>query len=318
MLADDAKWVRDCVINYRSQMSQRTSYMSCARTQVLQHAVTGHILAVSDEVRRALMANERESYYRAFGWRPSMPDPRDIIADSDAIPILAEVDPRGTYMPPIYDQGHLGSCTANAVAAAIDADRLADGQGAMNPSRLAIYWLERYLEHQPAAADSGAMGRDGFKAARNFGIIPESDWSYTDDASDPRFAEDPRTCTKWNDDHWVLDDKYKAVHRSLIDFKRVLSNRQTIAFGFAVFRSFVSKEVASTGIVPPPDPSQIIPNEGHEVLAIGYLQGHPEHCLCRNSWGTDWGMGGYFLMPWSVMLDPSFSSDFRTIYRPLG
>jgi hypothetical protein len=39
------------------------------------------------------MADERESYYRAFGWRPPISDPRDIIADSDAIPILAEVDP---------------------------------------------------------------------------------------------------------------------------------------------------------------------------------------------------------------------------------
>ena len=47
------------------------------------------------------MASERETYYRGFGWRPSMPDPRDIPADSTEIPILAEVDPRGTYMPPI-------------------------------------------------------------------------------------------------------------------------------------------------------------------------------------------------------------------------
>ena len=266
----------------------------------------------------ATRANGRESYYGAFGWRPSMPDPRDIVADSDAIQILAEVDPRGTYMPPIYDQGRLNSCTANAVAASIDADRLADGQGAMNPSRLAIYWFERYLGHQSATADAGAMGRDGFKAARNFGVIPESDWPYTDNASDPRFAEDPRTGTNWNDSHWVLDDKYKTVRRSLIDFKRVLSNKQTIAFGFAVFSSFVSQEVASTGIVPSPDPSQIIPNEGHSVLAIGYLQDHPDYCLCRNSWGISWGMDGYFLMPWSVLLDPSFSGDFRTIYRPLG
>jgi C1A family cysteine protease len=95
-------------------------------------------------------------------------------------------------------------------------------------------------------------------------------------------------------------------------------NKQTIAFGFAVFQEFVSKEVADTGLVPAPDPSQIIPNEGHEVLAVGYLEAQPQHCLCRNSWGTGWGMDGYFLMPWSVLLDPSFSGDFRTIYRPLG
>jgi C1A family cysteine protease len=264
------------------------------------------------------MATEREKYPKRFGWRPSLPDPRDIPADPTEIPILPEVDPRGTYMPPIYDQGHLGSCTANAVAAAIDADRLADGQGAMTPSRLAIYWFERYLEHQPATTDSGAMGRDGFKAARNFGVLPEADWPYTDNAADPTFAEDPRTSDKWEADHWVLDDKYKSVRRSLLDFQRVLSNKQTIAFGFAVFQAFMSKEVADTGIVPAPDPSQIIPNEGHEVLAVGYLADQPQHCLCRNSWGTGWGMDGYFLMPWSVLLDPSFSSDFRTIYRPLA
>jgi len=61
---------------------------------------------------------------------------------------------------------------------------------------------------------------------------------------------------------------------------------QTIAFGFAVFSGFVSDEVKNTGIVPPPDPSQIIPNEGHEVLAVGYLEDHPQHCLCQNSWVT--------------------------------
>ncbi len=258
-----------------------------------------------------------EAPYRGFGWRPSLPDPRDIPADPTAIPVLPEVDPRGVYMPPIYDQGQLGSCTANAVAAAIDADRLVDGQGILTPSRLAIYWFERFLEHQPSDVDQGAMGRDGFKASRRFGVLPDNDWPYTDDAKDPRFAEDPRTSTKWDDDHWILDDAYKSVRRSVYDFKRVLSNKQTIAFGFSVFRQFVSPEARDTGIVPTPDPSDIIPNEGHEVLAIGYLQNHPDHCLCRNSWGTDWGMEGYFLMPWSVLLDAHFSSDFRTIYRPL-
>jgi C1A family cysteine protease len=51
---------------------------------------------------------------------------------------------------------------------------------------------------------------------------------------------------------------------------------------------------------------------------VGYLQDYPDHALVRNSWGIGWGMAGYFLMPWAVILDPNMSDDFRTIYRPAG
>ena len=44
------------------------------------------------------MANGRDhKRHGGFGWRPSLPDPRDIVADPTEIPILPEVDPRGTY-----------------------------------------------------------------------------------------------------------------------------------------------------------------------------------------------------------------------------
>jgi C1A family cysteine protease len=254
------------------------------------------------------------SYY---GWRPSLPDPRDVRADPSEIPIRDEVDPRGEYMTPVYDQLHLSSCTSNAVAAAIDAARIVDGKDALLPSRLAIYWLERFLEHQPPTADQGAYGRDGFKAATKWGVVPESDWPYSDDTSRPQFHDDPREGPKWEADHWVLDRKYKVVHRSLADFKRVLSNRQTIAFGFRVPNSFQSPEMARTGVLPDPDPEDLT-QDGHEVLAVGYLKAEPHYCLVRNSWGEDWGQGGYFLMPWSWLLDADFSSDLRTIYRPLA
>lgn len=252
-----------------------------------------------------------------YGWRPSLPDPRDIKADPSEIPILDEVDPRQEYMTPVYNQGHLGSCTANAVAAAIDAARIVEGADPIGPARLGIYWLERFLEHTPAAQDHGAQGRDGFKAARKFGVLPESDWPYVDNAKSAEFSADPRESPKWASDHWVLDQPYKSVGRSLVDFKRVLSNRQTVAFGFRVPGSFESREIAETGIMAYPDPDDLT-RDGHEVLAVGYLRDQPHYCLIRNSWGTDWGIGGYFLMPWVWLLEPGLTSDFRTIYRPLS
>ena len=107
------------------------------------------------------------------------------------------------------------------------------------------------------------------------------------------------------------------MRRSVLDFKRVFSNKQTIAFGFTVPKSFESREMARTGIMADPDPDDLS-RDGHEVLAVGYLKDQPHYCLIRNSWGTGWGMDGYFLMPWLWLLDPGLTGDFRTIYRPLA
>ena len=58
---------------------------------------------------------------KGYGWKPSLPDLRDHIADASELPVLDEVDPRKD-LPPVFDQGQLGSCTANAVAAAVECD----------------------------------------------------------------------------------------------------------------------------------------------------------------------------------------------------
>lgn len=255
-------------------------------------------------------------FVRGFGWRPSLPDARDVLADTSEIPLRDEVDPRAEYMTPVYDQGRIGSCTANAVAAAIDAWRIVDDMEAMLPSRLAIYWLERHLEGQSPTADDGAFGRDGFKAARRWGVLPEEHLEYTDDVHSPLYTTDPRKDSDWPPEHWQLQDKYKSVPRSLIALKRVLSNRQTIAFGFTVPEGFQSAEMARDGVMELPGDSPMM-QAGHEVLAVGYLKSEPHYCLVRNSWGADWGIDGYFLMPWVWLLEPGLTSDFRTIYAPL-
>ena len=248
---------------------------------------------------------------RRYGWKPSLPDLRDHIADSSELTVLDEVDPRGD-LPDVFDQGQLGSCTANAVAAAVQYDAKLNGSDPGFLSRLWIYYYERKLEGSPADKDTGANGRDGFKVCNTLGVPLEQDWPY----DIAKFSQEPPAGLADEARQHCISN-YRAVPRNLDSIKAVLSNRQTIAFGFTVYESFESPEVAQTGVVPMPSRNEKVLG-GHEVLLVGYLKDQVNYGLVRNSWGTGWGLKGYFLMPWAYILDANLASDFRTIRRPAG
>src|SRR4051794_37900059 len=98
-----------------------------------------------------------------LGWIPDLPDHRDKIFQPDKLLKLTrpqkKVDLRPDC-PPVYDQGALGSCTANALGSAFDFSRHAHSKEFMTPSRLFIYWNERDMEGT-VKEDSGAYLRDG-------------------------------------------------------------------------------------------------------------------------------------------------------------
>ncbi len=248
---------------------------------------------------------------RSYGWKPSLPDIRDHVADASELTVLDEVDPRGD-LPAIFDQGQLGSCTANAVGGAVQYDAKLAGNDPGFLSRLWIYYYERKLEGSPADQDTGAYGRDGFKVCKAVGVPVEEKWPY----DIAKFSQEPPADLA-EDARKHRISNYRAVPRNLDSMKAVLSNKQTVAFGFTVYESFETKEVAQTGVVPMPTRGEKILG-GHEVLLVGYLKGEPNYGLVRNSWGTDWGMKGYFLMPWAYILDANLASDFRTIGRKAG
>ena len=91
-----------------------------------------------------------------YGWVPDLPDQRDF-AYSAPTPLLAAlpttVDLR-PECPPVYDQGQLGSCTANAIGGAIQFEQMKQKIKDFVPSRLFIYYNERVIENT-VSTDSG-------------------------------------------------------------------------------------------------------------------------------------------------------------------
>ena len=81
------------------------------------------------------------------------------------------------FMPNVYDQGDLGSCTANAIAAAYEFETRKQALADFMPSRLAIYYGERVIENT-VKSDAGAEIRDGMKVIAKSGVADESLWPY--------------------------------------------------------------------------------------------------------------------------------------------
>ena len=100
-----------------------------------------------------------------YGWHPDLPDHRDLhyaVPHAVALALPASADLR-PGCPPVYDQGQLGSCTANAIAGAIEFDQIKEKLPEFTPFRLFIYYNERVIEHD-VQSDNGAQIRDGIKS----------------------------------------------------------------------------------------------------------------------------------------------------------
>ena len=98
------------------------------------------------------------------------------LAMLQALPTTVDLTP--TF--PVYNQGRIGSCTANALAGALQFDRTKSGQSPdFIPSRLFIYYNERVIEGDPSN-DGGAQLRDGIKSLQQKGVCPENEWPYDD------------------------------------------------------------------------------------------------------------------------------------------
>ena len=243
-----------------------------------------------------------------YGWQPDLPDHRDFTYSAPRA-VVRKLPPKmdlSPMCPPVYDQGSLGSCTANAIGAAFEFGLLKENpKYDFMPSRLFIYYNERQIEHS-VNFDSGAQIRDGIRSVHKQGVCPEPMWKY----DIGKFTQKPsKNCYTDALKHQALS--YHRVSRSLSQMKGCLAEGYPFVFGFTVYESFESFTVAKTGKVNMPKNNEQVLG-GHAVMAVGYDE-KAKRFIVRNSWGKGWGMKGYFSMPYDYLLEENLSDDFWTI-----
>jgi C1A family cysteine protease len=246
---------------------------------------------------------------RFYGCIPDRPDPRDAPYQAPApgpggLPARVDLRPG---CPGVYDQGELNSCTANAIAAALEflqrKERLPQ---VFVPSRLFIYYNERAMEGT-IDEDAGAQIRDGIATVARQGAPPEGLWPY--DANLLTSQPDAQAYQMALQNVAILSMR---LAQDLLNLRACLASGYPFVFGMVVYESFEDEAtVGRTGVVPMPAPGEAVLGR-HAVLAVGYDDA-AGRLIVRNSWGKAWGVGGYFTLPYAYAVDAGLAADFWTI-----
>jgi C1A family cysteine protease len=257
------------------------------------------------EIATTSIASLARRKVQGFGWIPDLPDHRDLLYPmSDTLSYPSSVDLIPGF-PACYDQGNLGSCTANAIAGIIQYVQKQESIPLVMPSRLFIYYNERAMEGQ-VGQDAGAQIRDGIKSVVNLGACPEvPDWPY----DITKFSVQP-PAQAYSDALAGVVTKYMRVSQVGSTVFQCLANQHPFVGGITVYESFMN---AAGGDIPMPSQSEKVLG-GHAIVICGYDQ-QTGRFKFRNSWGSGWGQNGYGTLPFAYLLSPNLASDCWAIVK---
>ena len=238
-----------------------------------------------------------------LGLRRSSEDPRDYdyklkVPMNVKLPLSYDIIPRG-----IYNQSNIGSCSSNAIANQIMALKSYDDN--TYPSRLYQYYNSRLLEGNEKS-DSGATYRSCYKALAKFGFCDEKLWEY----DTTKYKDEPsKEC--YDKSNTTLIKKYQSLIPSIYAIEYALSQNKIVCIGVMIYDNFNDYN-KSDFIIPFPCCGGAL--GGHAMAICGY--DHIKRLFkIVNSWGYEWGDGGFAYMRYEHVLSSEHCFDFWCISK---
>jgi C1A family cysteine protease len=213
-------------------------------------------------------------------------------------------------MPPILDQGSLGTCGPCQLSNALRycSSKMRD---AMNdqPSRLFIYFFARMLDGTPVAQDDGITIKNGLQAIKRFGAPSESLWPYTATKFATQPSKDAFTAAKSSA---TKAFEYYSVKQDIEYIKQAILAGFPVVLGIAVYSALDSVTAMQTGIVTMPNKQTEVSRGGHCVSLWGW-DDTTQMFLMMNTFGGGVGDQGWFTIPYAYITDPDLAFDMYTI-----
>jgi len=214
------------------------------------------------------------------------------------------IDLRGLCSP-VEDQGHVGSCAANAVVGALEYHQRLSGQSVTDLSRLYVYYNARKIGGT-TQTDSGTFIHHVMASVLAFGACPERMWPYQQ-AMWP--TEPIKACYQGAEQFGAISYARTGVG---LGSKAAVANGLPVVFGTSLPHDMLMIEARDTGQIASPRGGWPEPSGGHAMLIVGYDDARGAW-LVRNSWGPFWGDQGHLWIAYDVMERYSHPSAFWTI-----
>jgi C1A family cysteine protease len=201
----------------------------------------------------------------------------------------------------MYDQGNLGSCTANALCYSFIFN-----DPTFSPSRLFLYYNERLLDND-IPDDNGSTLSQGINALIKYGVCSENNCPYIIS----KFKIKPTNISYTEGlDHQIISAS--RVLQTLDSLKGCLKSNQPFVVGILIYSSFESLTTSKTGYVSLPNIKKEQLLGGHAVICVGY-DDIKQVWIMKNSWGANWGDNGYFYLPYNYLLNTTLAGDIWKI-----
>lgn len=212
----------------------------------------------------------------------------------DLIPAVNEIE----------NQEQTSSCTANAGCTALEIAYSRAGTP-VDLSRMYLYWKIRELSG--IRGDVGGYPRDIGKALLRYGVCEESEWGFTSENLNnppPAYLD-------------VAAAKYKISQYSrLLDSDMVKQIKTAVALGMPVLATMFVRSFfySLSGKWTSHFWENVSESSGaHQVVIIGYDDASGRF-LAQNSWGANWGDGGFFGIPYD-MIEPKSVFEFWVLNK---
>uniref|UniRef100_A0A7C1IZD8 Copper amine oxidase-like N-terminal domain-containing protein n=1 Tax=Ammonifex degensii TaxID=42838 RepID=A0A7C1IZD8_9THEO len=251
---------------------------------------------------RVLEDCPREVGNRKLSALPSPRDPRNykyakLLSLTAPVPIPRKTNYRAN-MPPVFDQGRFGTCTAASSAWGWKAWKEIN-EGAFPYKGLSarfVYDISKNLDGIPNIA--GTYLHVTFKVYQKYGICPEELYRYEEMTSDVNCPMPPREAIEAAARYKIktyaqiaspMDTDRDAVIRLL---REAVAREGPIQIAHWVFESFLDAKPPHY-IIPEPKGRQL----GLHADTICDMDDDRRAFLIRNTW-PEWGDGGYAWMPY--------------------